>query len=70
MISSDARALFERTIINYTGPDARGLWAAWWKFEYYFTDVVSSINLDKRLAEAYPEGRYRTFADFLALLSL
>jgi len=53
--SNNARALFERTITNFTGAEARELWSVWCKFEYYFTDVEQSIELDRRLAEAYPE---------------
>jgi Suppressor of forked protein (Suf) len=55
---SDARSLFERTITNYSGPRARELWTVWWKFEYYFSGVNESIELDQKLAKAYPEGEF------------
>ena len=56
-LCTDARQLFERTILNYSGAGARDLWAAWWKYEYYFTELDDTVALDKRLAEAFPEGR-------------
>lgn len=53
---SDARALFERVIAVFPTEKARSLWERWSRFEYQNGDLQASLTLEKRIAEAYPNG--------------
>lgn len=52
----DARALFERTVHNFSPERARPIWERWYQFEYTFGDYASIAKIDARLKELYPEG--------------
>ncbi len=59
----DARALFERAIVNpkFTPDVARPLWEAWARYEYQYGNLEAAIKLEKRMAEAYPNGNSASF---------
>lgn len=52
----DARALFERVIGTFTPDKARPLWERWARYEYQYGDLATAQKLEKRMAEAYPQG--------------
>jgi hypothetical protein len=52
----DARALFERVIGTFPPDRARPLWERWARHEYQYGDLVAAQKLEKRMAEAYPNG--------------
>lgn len=54
---NNARALFERTVINFTPERARPVWDRWSEYEYSFGDTASVRKMNQRLAEVYPEDR-------------
>jgi cleavage stimulation factor subunit 3 len=54
----DARALFERVVVNYPPNHARPLWERWARYEYQYGDLESAQKLEKRIAEVYPSGNY------------
>jgi len=51
---SNARALFERVITTFPPERARLLWERWARYEYQFGNLQAAQNLEKRLAEVYP----------------
>lgn len=53
---ADARALFESAIPSFTPEKARPLWERWARYEYHFGDFAATQKLEKRIAEAYPNG--------------
>jgi cleavage stimulation factor subunit 3 len=54
--SIDARALFERVIGAFPPDRARPLWERWARHEYQYGDLAAAQKLEKRMAEAYPNG--------------
>jgi hypothetical protein len=52
----DARALFERVIGTFPPDRARPLWERWARHEYQYGDLAAAQKLEKRMAEAYPNG--------------
>ncbi len=52
----DARALFERVIGTFSPDRARPLWERWARHEYQYGDLAAAQKLEKRMAEAYPNG--------------
>ncbi len=52
----DARALFERVIGTIPPDRARPLWERWARHEYQYGDLAAAQKLEKRMAEAYPNG--------------
>jgi cleavage stimulation factor subunit 3 len=52
---TNARALFERTVTNFTPERARPIWDRWCDYEYSFGDSASIAKLEDRLAQLYPE---------------
>lgn len=55
--SLDARALFERVIGTFPPDRARPLWERWARHEYQYGDLAAAQKLEKRMAEAYPNGK-------------
>jgi len=55
--STDARALFERVIGTFPPDRARPLWERWARHEYQYGDLAAAQKLEKRMAEAYPNGK-------------
>jgi len=55
---ADARALFERVIVNFPPERARPLWERWARYEYQYGDLESAQKLEKRIADVYPTGKY------------
>jgi len=53
---ADARALFERVIPTFSPDRARPLWERWARYEYQYGDQEAAQKLEKRIAEAYPNG--------------
>src|SRR5216684_849890 len=53
----DARALFERVIGTFSPDRARPLWERWARHEYQYSDLAAAQKLEKRMAEAYPNGK-------------
>lgn len=53
----DARALFERVISTFPPDRARPLWERWARHEYQYGDLAAAQKLEKRMAEAYPNGK-------------
>jgi Suppressor of forked protein (Suf) len=53
----DARALFERVIGTFPPDRARPLWERWARHEYQYGDLAAAQKLEKRMAEAYPNGK-------------
>ncbi|KAH8105429.1 hypothetical protein BXZ70DRAFT_920835 [Cristinia sonorae] len=51
---SNARALFERVVTTFPPERARPLWERWARYEYQFGNLQAAQNLEKRLAEVYP----------------
>jgi len=52
----DARALFEGVIGRFSGDKARPLWERWARYVYQFEHLEEAQKLEKRIAEAYPNG--------------
>lgn len=52
----DARALFERIILLFPPERARPIWDRWARYEYQFGNLQAAQNLEKRMAETYPNG--------------
>lgn len=52
----DARALFEGVIGRFSGDRARPLWERWARYVYQFEHLEEAQKLEKRIAEAYPNG--------------
>ena len=52
----DARALFEGVIGRFNGDKARPLWERWARYVYQFEHLEEAQKLEKRIAEAYPNG--------------
>jgi len=65
-VPSDARALFERVIVNFPPERARPLWERWARYEYQYGDLESAQKLEKRIAEVYPTGKYLYHLPWLA----
>ncbi|KAL9712323.1 mRNA 3'-end-processing protein rna14 [Leucoagaricus gongylophorus] len=53
---NNARALFERVIPSFSPDRARPLWERWARYEYQYGDQEAAQKLEKRIAEAYPNG--------------
>ncbi|KDQ20470.1 hypothetical protein BOTBODRAFT_100538 [Botryobasidium botryosum FD-172 SS1] len=51
--ASNAHALFERVIGNFTPEKARPLWERWARYEYQYGDLAASQKMEKRFAEVY-----------------
>lgn len=58
---TDARALFERAIANFPPDKARPLWERWARYEYQYGTLDAALKLEKRMAEAYPNGKTASF---------
>jgi len=58
---SDARALFERVIPNFSADRARPLWERWARYEYQYGDLEAALKLEKRMAEVYASGKQNSF---------
>lgn len=56
---SDARALFERSTIKMPADKIRPLWDLWAKYEYMYGDLTAVHKLEKRWAEAFPNGAFQ-----------
>ncbi|PWN32470.1 Suf-domain-containing protein [Meira miltonrushii] len=52
---NNARALFERTVGNFTPDRARPIWDRWSQYEYSFGDSASIAKVEERLSQVYPE---------------
>lgn len=66
---SDARALFERVIPNFSPDRARPLWERWARYEYQYGDLEAALKLEKRMADVYASGII-TFSRLFFLLLL
>ncbi|KAI0740261.1 hypothetical protein C8Q76DRAFT_707266, partial [Earliella scabrosa] len=53
---NNARALFERVIGTFRPDKARQLWDRWARYEYHYGDLATAQNLEKRMADVYPNG--------------
>ncbi|KAF7794503.1 hypothetical protein EIP86_005637 [Pleurotus ostreatoroseus] len=61
---SNARALFERAVNNFTPDRARPIWERWARYEYQFGSLEAAQLLDKRIAESYPnDSSIKRFAE-------
>jgi cleavage stimulation factor subunit 3 len=59
MSLADARGLFELAIAGPKkfAPDvARPLWERWTRYVYQYSDLAAAQEMEKRMAEAYPNG--------------
>jgi cleavage stimulation factor subunit 3 len=56
LVSSDARALFEKVIGTFTPDQARPIWQRWLQYQMQAADLVTLHKLEKRVAEVYPKG--------------
>jgi cleavage stimulation factor subunit 3 len=54
--STDARALFEKSVGSLEAEKARPIWQRWLQYQMGVADLATIIKLDKRVAEAYPKG--------------
>ena len=52
---NNARALFERTVGNFTPDRARPIWDRWSQYEYSFGDSASIAKIEERLSQVYPD---------------
>ena len=66
----DARALFERVIGTFPPDRARPLWERWARHEYQYGDLAAAQKLEKRMAEAYPNGKNLLLSNILPLTPL
>ena len=66
----DARALFERVIGTFPPDRARPLWERWARHEYQYGDLAAAQKLEKRMAEAYPNGKNLLLSNTLPLTPL
>jgi cleavage stimulation factor subunit 3 len=55
-LTSDARALFERSALRIPADRARPLWDTWARYEYMFGDLNAVHKLEARFAETFPNG--------------
>lgn len=53
---TDARALFEGVIGTFPQERARPLWEQWARYIYQYGDIAAVLDMEKRIAEAYPGG--------------
>ncbi|KAF7313210.1 CFIA complex component [Mycena kentingensis (nom. inval.)] len=55
---NNARALFERVVREkrFKPEEAKPIWERWAKFQYAYDDLPAVLELEKRMAEAYPNG--------------
>lgn len=67
LLAVDARALFERVISTFPPDRARPLWERWARHEYQYGDLAAAQKLEKRMAEAYPNGENLRRPDSLLL---
>ncbi|KAK7683506.1 hypothetical protein QCA50_013340 [Cerrena zonata] len=51
---ANARALFERLITMFPPERSRPIWERWARYEYQFGNLQAAQNLEKRMAEAFP----------------
>ncbi|THH30999.1 hypothetical protein EUX98_g3183 [Antrodiella citrinella] len=54
---SNARALFERVIAMFAPEKARVLWNRWMRYEYQYGTFPATQELEKRIAQVYPNGQ-------------
>lgn len=58
-VSSDARAVFERTVSKVSPEAAKPLWERWFRYESQFSDLAAIHKLDERIGETYPTSAAR-----------
>ena len=58
-LTTDARALFERSAVKIPAEHARPLWDAWARYEYMYGDLAGVHKLEARFAEVFPNGTAR-----------
>lgn len=61
ILSSDARALFERAVGTFPADKARLLWERWARYEYQYGSLEAALKLEKRMAEVFPNGSFTIF---------
>jgi cleavage stimulation factor subunit 3 len=66
---SDARALFERVIPNFSPDRARPLWERWARYEYQYGDLEAALKLKKHMVEVYTSGILSPFSLFIPKIS-
>ncbi|TCD68366.1 mRNA 3'-end-processing protein rna14 [Steccherinum ochraceum] len=61
---SNARALFEKVITKFSPERAKTIWDRWARYEYQYGTLQAAKELEKRIAEAYPnDPPIKRFAD-------
>jgi hypothetical protein len=53
----DTRSLFERSLNSILPEKARGIWKMFLDYENKYGDLASIQKIEKRIAEAYPNGK-------------
>ncbi|CAL1708882.1 unnamed protein product [Somion occarium] len=51
---ANARALFERVVNMFPPEKSRPIWERWARYEYQFGNLQAAQNLEKRMAETFP----------------
>lgn len=60
-LSLDARALFERVIKTFKPQEAKPIWERWSRSQYQYDDLEAVLELERRMAEVYPNGASPSF---------
>jgi cleavage stimulation factor subunit 3 len=60
-LSPDARALFERVIKTFKPQEAKPIWERWSRSQYQYDDLEAVLELERRMAEVYPNGASPSF---------
>ncbi|KAJ6544221.1 hypothetical protein B0H19DRAFT_1076360 [Mycena capillaripes] len=65
---NNARALFERVIVKFTPQEAKPIWERWSRSQYQYDDLEAVLELERRMAEVYPNAS--KFASDVPLLAV
>ncbi|KAJ7092538.1 hypothetical protein C8R43DRAFT_1203263 [Mycena crocata] len=55
---NNARALFERVIGTFPPAEAKPIWERWSRSQYQYDDLEAVLELERRMAEVYPNGAF------------
>ncbi|KAF7354683.1 mRNA 3'-end-processing protein RNA14 [Mycena sanguinolenta] len=61
---NNARALFERVVPTFTPAEAKPIWERWSRSQYQYDDLEAVLELERRMAEVYPNGTFDALSLF------
>ncbi|KAJ6473229.1 hypothetical protein C8R45DRAFT_835566 [Mycena sanguinolenta] len=65
---NNARALFERVVPTFTPTEAKPIWERWSRSQYQYDDLEAVLELERRMAEVYPNGASKLLSLFCIVL--